>query len=306
MKNTFLTLVTLLFVGFGSAQETNLSELTEGHEDIVVKLNKRVIGNKYTMRVNNDRQRDAQEDRIYFDNRLKLNKNRHVVYFENLEDANKFLSRNGYNLNLSKFAYWDHPDGTKNYNEGRNGTAKIGDIATEPNYMRTSKTVYVFSKGGSYTAFPSACKTKAKSSSCKTKASCKTSKKSCDTKKSCDSKKTTCASSLKSCAVAENKFHSVYFSTDDYKKIKITEVAKVANYLKENADKKVCIVGNTDIRGTKDYNQKLGKNRADECADLLVKQYGINRSRITTSSNGELKPLYQGFDQNRRVDFFVK
>jgi peptidoglycan-associated lipoprotein len=83
-----------------------------------------------------------------------------------------------------------------------------------------------------------------------------------------------------------------------------------AEYLKTISGRIVMVEGNTDERGTNEYNLALGERRA-----LAVQQHlaslGIDFQTTRTLSYGEEKPLFQGQDEesyglNRRVDFVVK
>lgn len=88
------------------------------------------------------------------------------------------------------------------------------------------------------------------------------------------------------------------------------QVYLAAQRLKEKTDVIVVIEGHADNRGSDDYNQKLGLQRAETVMSELAAQ-GIDRSRISTASVGESKPLI-GTDTawaravNRRVEFQVK
>ena len=80
-----------------------------------------------------------------------------------------------------------------------------------------------------------------------------------------------------------------------------------ADYLKQNADVKVQIVGNCDERGTNEYNFALGDRRAKSVRDYLV-QHGISGDRMTPTSMGEEQPATEGsteeaWSQNRRALF---
>ena len=66
------------------------------------------------------------------------------------------------------------------------------------------------------------------------------------------------------------------------------------------------IVGNTDNRGSREYNIALGWHRANAVATAL-EQAGVNKTQISTNSNGAEKPISFGtsdndFQCNRRVD----
>jgi len=81
----------------------------------------------------------------------------------------------------------------------------------------------------------------------------------------------------------------------------------VAKVLQANAGLKIKVVGNCDITGSVDENIKLGQRRADNVKDHLVKQYGIDPSRISTITKGKGEPMASSLDNmNRRVDFIIE
>ncbi len=66
------------------------------------------------------------------------------------------------------------------------------------------------------------------------------------------------------------------------------------------------VVGNTDSRGSREYNMALGWRRANAVSSTL-EQYGVTKSQITVDSNGAEKPIAFGtsdedYQCNRRVD----
>ena len=70
------------------------------------------------------------------------------------------------------------------------------------------------------------------------------------------------------------------------------------------------IEGHADNRGSDEYNQKLGLQRAQTVMNELVAQ-GIDAGRISAASLGESKPLIGtdtawAYAANRRVEFQVK
>jgi peptidoglycan-associated lipoprotein len=72
----------------------------------------------------------------------------------------------------------------------------------------------------------------------------------------------------------------------------------------------VVIEGNSDERGTSEYNLALGERRAINAQQYLV-NLGIDPRRMRTVSYGEEKPLFleqneEAYGLNRRVDFSVK
>ncbi|MDF3054184.1 MAG: putative peptidoglycan-associated lipoprotein [Gammaproteobacteria bacterium] len=73
-----------------------------------------------------------------------------------------------------------------------------------------------------------------------------------------------------------------------------------------NSHSKVRVVGNTDNRGSREYNVALGWRRADAVSSAL-EQYGVSKQQVATTSNGAEKPVAYGnseqdYQCNRRVD----
>lgn len=104
----------------------------------------------------------------------------------------------------------------------------------------------------------------------------------------------------------------IYFDFDQSSiRQDMTQVmAKNAEYLKTIPGKMVIIEGNSDERGTNEYNMALGERRAINAQQYLA-NIGIDSRRMRTLSYGEEKPLFTGQDEetyslNRRVDFIVK
>jgi len=79
-----------------------------------------------------------------------------------------------------------------------------------------------------------------------------------------------------------------------------------ADYL-NSINAHVIIEGNSDERGTNEYNLALGERRAINTQQYLI-NLGVDPARMRTVSFGEEKPLFLGQDEedyknNRRVDF---
>lgn len=69
------------------------------------------------------------------------------------------------------------------------------------------------------------------------------------------------------------------------------------------------IEGNTDPRGSRDYNMALGERRALSAQKFLVEK-GVPKENMSTVSFGAEQPLMMGQDelswaQNRRADFVI-
>ena len=83
-----------------------------------------------------------------------------------------------------------------------------------------------------------------------------------------------------------------------------------AEYLKTIPNATVVIEGNSDERGTNEYNLALGERRAINAQQYLV-NLGIDTYRIQTLSYGEEQPVFteqneDSYSRNRRVDFVVR
>lgn len=100
----------------------------------------------------------------------------------------------------------------------------------------------------------------------------------------------------------------IYFDFDsseirpDYNSI----IAAHAKYLAANASIRIRIEGNTDERGSREYNIGLGERRAQAVRRALLLQ-GVSESQITTVSYGEERPAVTGHTEeawakNRRAE----
>jgi peptidoglycan-associated lipoprotein len=79
-----------------------------------------------------------------------------------------------------------------------------------------------------------------------------------------------------------------------------------AKYLRDNPGAKMLIQGNTDERGSREYNVGLGQRRSDGVKKLMI-LLGAKESQIESVSLGEEKPRdaghgEQSWAQNRRAD----
>lgn len=84
----------------------------------------------------------------------------------------------------------------------------------------------------------------------------------------------------------------------------------VSKILKD-ATAPVKIIGHTDSDGDDVANLKLSQQRADVVKDILVNQYHIDESKLSTEGRGETQPIAdnksaEGKAQNRRVEFIFK
>ncbi len=103
----------------------------------------------------------------------------------------------------------------------------------------------------------------------------------------------------------------IYFDFDksDIRADQKDRIKKNGDLLNGSAQARVRVEGNTDERGTNEYNMALGERRAVTAVKYLVNM-GVAEGRIDTLSFGEEKPLNLGHDemawaQNRRDDFVI-
>ncbi len=105
---------------------------------------------------------------------------------------------------------------------------------------------------------------------------------------------------------------SIYFDLDSYEvKGEYKDlVAAHAKYLVANRGFKVLLQGNTDERGSREYNLSLGQKRADAVKRSLT-LLGAREDQVESVSLGEEKPKNDGHDEaawaaNRRADILYK
>ena len=101
---------------------------------------------------------------------------------------------------------------------------------------------------------------------------------------------------------------SIYYDYDqfDVKDEYRSLVEAHAKYLRENPAARVLIQGNTDERGSREYNIGLGQRRADGVKKMLT-LLGARENQIESVSLGEEKPQSDGHNEqawskNRRSD----
>lgn len=93
-----------------------------------------------------------------------------------------------------------------------------------------------------------------------------------------------------------------YVVKDEYKPLLDAHAA----YLKGNRNARVIVEGNTDERGSREYNLALGQKRAESVKQVLT-LLGVNPAQIETVSFGEEKPRNTASNEaawaeNRRCD----
>jgi len=96
------------------------------------------------------------------------------------------------------------------------------------------------------------------------------------------------------------------FDSSDLKPESKDVVAAWARYLTANPTAKAQLQGNTDERGTREYNISLGERRS-AAVGAALQSAGVAAGQLELTSNGEEKPVATGHDeaswsQNRRVE----
>lgn len=105
---------------------------------------------------------------------------------------------------------------------------------------------------------------------------------------------------------------SVYYDYDSYTvNSEYRElVLSHARFLRDNASASVILQGNTDDRGSREYNLALGQRRADSVRNMMTLA-GARDEQIESVSLGEEKPRALGhgesaWSQNRRTDILYR
>jgi len=103
--------------------------------------------------------------------------------------------------------------------------------------------------------------------------------------------------------------YDIYFDSGKYaiKNESSSALKVIANYLKENPNKKFVVVGHTDTDGVFESNIKLSINRAKAVVNELVKTYSIDAKQLMPYGVGSVAPITSnatddGKARNRRVE----
>lgn len=99
------------------------------------------------------------------------------------------------------------------------------------------------------------------------------------------------------------------FDSSDIRKDQVSRIQVNAEFIINKKDYDIKIEGNTDPRGTNEYNMALGERRALSAKKYLI-NLGVDEARLSTVSYGEERLLLHGHDelswaQDRRADFVV-
>ena len=105
---------------------------------------------------------------------------------------------------------------------------------------------------------------------------------------------------------------SVYFNYDQYdvKSEYNSQLQAHAKFIASEPNARVLVQGNTDDRGTAEYNLALGQKRSEAVKRALIAQ-GVNESQVEAVSFGKEKPMNPAqteaaFKENRRADIVYR
>lgn len=103
--------------------------------------------------------------------------------------------------------------------------------------------------------------------------------------------------------------YDIYFDTgkSEVKEESSNALSIIANYLKENSDKKFIVVGHTDNTGDFNANVTLSNDRAKAVIEKLVTEYGIDQAQLIPYGVASVSPQMsnatdEGRERNRRVE----
>lgn len=104
--------------------------------------------------------------------------------------------------------------------------------------------------------------------------------------------------------------HGILFDVDSdrIKPESAATIKMIASGIQANAGTNFLIEGHTDSTGNAAHNMDLSKRRAEAVKAVLVSQFGIDATRLTTNGLGASKPVGSngtphGRAENRRVEF---
>jgi outer membrane protein OmpA-like peptidoglycan-associated protein len=107
------------------------------------------------------------------------------------------------------------------------------------------------------------------------------------------------------------RLNNIFFDYDksELKPESIPELSRLIVLMKQNPAMKIEITGHTDNLGANEYNFKLAGDRAAAVKNYVITN-GIDKTRVTSKSYGETKPIAtneteEGRQQNRRVEFVI-
>lgn len=101
------------------------------------------------------------------------------------------------------------------------------------------------------------------------------------------------------------------FDRANVKEGSYADIQNLAEFMNQYSQLTTTVEGHTDSVGAAAYNQKLSERRADAVRKVLVEQYGVDSSRVSSVGYGESRPIAdnstrEGRALNRRVEAAVE
>ena len=103
----------------------------------------------------------------------------------------------------------------------------------------------------------------------------------------------------------------VLFDTNgaDLKEGAEVSIDRLADFMRENPERRLLVEGHTDSRGADDYNEELSEERAESVTEALIDR-GVASERLRSVGLGESYPRASndtpaGMQQNRRVEIVI-
>jgi peptidoglycan-associated lipoprotein len=115
---------------------------------------------------------------------------------------------------------------------------------------------------------------------------------------------------VNSLSAPSNQTYYFGFNQSDFRPQDMKALLIQANYIASHANAHVRLEGNTDNRGSREYNIGLGWRR-DQTVARVLEQQGVRANQIQMVSYGKENPAAPGDNEhawalNRRVDFIYK
>lgn len=106
------------------------------------------------------------------------------------------------------------------------------------------------------------------------------------------------------------------FDKSIIRKTEEAELNKAIDFVRKYPDADIELEGHTDSKGTEQYNQKLSERRTDAVMHYLIKEGGVDKTRISAKGYGETRPIApnktedgkdnpEGRAENRRVEVII-
>jgi OOP family OmpA-OmpF porin len=100
------------------------------------------------------------------------------------------------------------------------------------------------------------------------------------------------------------------FDQDTFTETDLKELEMAVVFVSKYPGSNIRLDGYTDSIGTDAYNIKLSERRATAVMNYLIKETGVDRSKITAVGHGKADPVAdnstaEGRAKNRRVEVFI-